>query len=177
MEVGLTETLETAITGVTVSCAVTGVPLNVAVMFAVVTELGEVVVTVKLAVVAYAGTVTLAGTVAAVLSLDSATTAPPVTAGLLKVTVPVDELPPGTLVGAKDTDEIVGLIVVTCSVPVVCVPLYEPVMFTKVLVLIALVVTVKVAVVCPAGTVTLPGTTATTGRAPLVTNMSPMAKS
>ena len=50
-------------------------------------------------------------------------------------------------------------------------------MFTNVEVLIGFVVTVKLAVICPAGTVTLLGTTATTGRAALVTNMSPMAKS
>ena len=55
------------------------------------------VVTVKVAVVAPAATVTLAGTcAAAVLPLDSVTTAPLVRAGPLKVTVPVDELPPVT---------------------------------------------------------------------------------
>ena len=44
--------------------------------------------------------VTLAGTVAAeVLLLDSETTAPPAGAGALRVTVPVEVLPPTTLVG------------------------------------------------------------------------------
>jgi hypothetical protein len=65
----------------------------------------------------------LAGTVAAALSLESATTAPPTTAGLLKVIVPVEELPPITLVGDKVTVEMFGWMAVTCSVPVVRVPL------------------------------------------------------
>jgi len=64
-----------------------------------------VVVTVKVAVVAVAATVTLAGTVAAALLLDSVTTAPPVGAALLKVTVPVDEVPPVTEVGFSVTDD------------------------------------------------------------------------
>jgi hypothetical protein len=56
-----------------------------------------VVVTVKVAVVAFAATVTLAGTcAAAVLLLDKVTTAPPIGAALLKVTVPVEELAPIT---------------------------------------------------------------------------------
>jgi len=58
------------------------------------------VVTVKLALLAPAATVTLAGTVAApVLLLVSVTTAPPVGAAPLNVTVPCDVFPPTTLVG------------------------------------------------------------------------------
>src|SRR3954451_6069333 len=54
----------------------------------------------KLALVAPAGIVTLAGTPAAVLSLlDRATTAPPSGAGALKTTVPLAALPPITLGG------------------------------------------------------------------------------
>jgi hypothetical protein len=49
------------------------------------------VFTLNVAVVALAGIVTLPGTVATrILLLDSVTTAPPVGAGPLKVTVPVD---------------------------------------------------------------------------------------
>src|SRR5437660_373350 len=60
------------------------------------------VLTVKVALAAPAGTVTLEGTVAAaVLPLESATCAPPAGAGPLSVTVPVEELPPVTLVGLK----------------------------------------------------------------------------
>jgi len=55
---------------------------------------------VKLAFAAPAGTVTLAGTVAiAMLLLESVTVAPPVGAAPLRVTVPVEAVPQGTLVG------------------------------------------------------------------------------
>jgi hypothetical protein len=60
------------------------------------------VVIVKVAVVLPAATVTLAGTVATpVLLLDKETTAPPVGAGAVRVTVPVEVLPPATLVGLR----------------------------------------------------------------------------
>src|SRR6267154_2794811 len=64
------------------------------------------VLTVKVALVAAAGTVTLEGTVAAaVLLLESATCAPPAGAGPLNVTVPVEEFPPATLVGFSASEE------------------------------------------------------------------------
>jgi len=60
----------------------------------------------KFALAAPAGTVTLEGTVAtAVLLLESVTTAPPTGAGALRVTVPVDALPAGTLVGLRLKEE------------------------------------------------------------------------
>jgi hypothetical protein len=60
--------------------------------------------TAKVAVVAFAATVTLEGTVAtAVLLLLSVTTAPPAGAGPFKVTVPVDDVPPVTVAGLKLT--------------------------------------------------------------------------
>ena len=64
------------------------------------------VLTVKDALVAPAATVTLEGTVAAVvLLLESATCAPPVGAGALSVTVPVEEFPPVTFVGFRVIEE------------------------------------------------------------------------
>ena len=67
------------------------------------------VVTVNVALLAPAATVTLAGTVAAaVLSLERETAAPPLGAGPLRVTVPVEDDPPVTLVGLSPIDESVG---------------------------------------------------------------------
>ena len=64
------------------------------------------VLTVNVALVAPAATVTLDGTLAAVvLLLESVTTAPPDGAAPLKVTVPVEEFPPVTLVGFSESDE------------------------------------------------------------------------
>ena len=58
------------------------------------------VFTVNVAVADPAGTVTLGGTVVAfVLPVERATTAPPAGADPFKVTVPVEEEPPGTDVG------------------------------------------------------------------------------
>jgi len=71
-----------------------------------------VVVTLNVTLVAPAATVTLAGTVAAVgLVFDRVTTAPPAGAGPFKVTVPVEGVPPFTLVGFMVTEAIrTGLI-------------------------------------------------------------------
>ena len=66
------------------------------------------VVTVKVALMAPAGTVTpLDGTLAAaILLLESVTWAPPAGAGPLSVTVPVEDCaPPTTLVGFSVSDE------------------------------------------------------------------------
>ena len=61
---------------------------------------------VNVAVLAPARTVTLAGAVAAaVLLLERLTTAPPVGAGPFRVTLPVEEVPPITLVGFRVTDK------------------------------------------------------------------------
>ena len=76
-------------------------------MVADVTTVTTVVVTENVAVDCPAATVTLAGTAAAVLLLPSVTTAPPVGATALNVTVPVEPAPPVTLVGFNDTEEIV----------------------------------------------------------------------
>jgi len=66
------------------------------------------VVIVKVAPVAPAGTVTLEGTVAAVALLESVTCAPLAGAGPLSVTVPVEELPPVTFEGLSVSEERVG---------------------------------------------------------------------
>ena len=63
------------------------------------------VVTAKVALVAPAGTVTLAGTVATpVLLLERETAAPPLGAGALNVTSPEAGEPPTTLLGVRLTE-------------------------------------------------------------------------
>ena len=72
-------------------------------------KLTALVETVKVALVAPAATVTAAGTVAvAVFELLSATEAPPAGAAADSVTVPVDGLPPATVVGLSVSVESVG---------------------------------------------------------------------
>jgi len=114
------------------------------------------VVAVNVAVVAPAATTTDPGTVTAALFELRVTVVPPVGAGPLMVTVPVELVPPATLAGLKLSALITG--VVTVRVAVAEVPLKAPVIvevpFT------ANVVTVKVAVVAPAATVTEAGTVA-----------------
>jgi hypothetical protein len=122
-----------------------------------------VVVTENVAVVCPAATVTLAGTAAAVLLLPSVTTAPPVGATAVNVTVPSELVPPVTLVGLNDTEETVTGTATGLTVRV-ALPLLVPdvpVMVTVVTVVTAVVVTENVAVVWPAATVTLAGTAAT----------------
>jgi hypothetical protein len=65
----------------------------------------KLVVTVKVAVVDPAGTVTCTGTYAIVPVVHSATTMPPAGAALLRVTVPVDDVAEVTLIGLTETDE------------------------------------------------------------------------
>lgn len=114
--------------------------------------------TVKVTDVAFPGTVTLAGTLAAaVLLLDSVTRAPAAGAGPVKVTVPVEEVPPITETGFKLT--VVRVAATTVNV-VVRVVLKVPEIVGEVVVPTPLVVTVKVADVALAGTVTLAGTLA-----------------
>jgi len=73
------------------------------VIVAVAAVVTALVVTLNVADELPAATVTVAGTVTDGLSSARVTTAPPVGAGALNVTVPVEELPPTTLVGFSDT--------------------------------------------------------------------------
>jgi len=85
------------------------VPLYEAEIVAVVEAGTTEVLTGKVALVAPAGTVTVEGTPAAPLSVDSRTNAPPAGAGPLSVTMPIgDCAPPTTLVGVSAREETVG---------------------------------------------------------------------
>ena len=122
------------------------------------------VFTVKLALVAPAGTNTLEGTRATPLLLESATVTPPAGAGALSVTVPVEVCrPPITLVGLSVSDESVttgGGAGATVIEAVLVAPPQAAEMVTAVDAVTALVLTVNVALVAPAATVTLEGTLA-----------------
>jgi hypothetical protein len=61
----------------------------------------DTVATVKLALVCPAATVTLAGTVAAALLRDSVTIVPPLGAAAVSLTVPVELVPPVTVLGLR----------------------------------------------------------------------------
>ncbi len=77
-------------------------------MLAVVFEVTVTVFTVKVTDVAPAGIVTVAGRVALVESDANVMVSPPVGAGPVRVTVPVDEVPPVTDVGLSVTESSVG---------------------------------------------------------------------
>lgn len=117
-----------------------------------------VVVKVKVAVVIFAPTVTLTGTCAApALLLDNATTAPPDGAGPLRVTVPVDELPPSTEAGFMEIETGWGALTVRMAV---CVVPSVAEMSADVFVATGLVTIAKLAVVWPATMVAVAGTCA-----------------
>jgi hypothetical protein len=108
-------------------------------------------------IVAPAGTVTEAGTVALGLLLESVTKAPPAGADPFILTVfPAVEPPPTTDVGAKVTPETRSG--VTLRVAVLVTPLYDAEIVTVVVVETAVVVMRNVTLFAPAGTVTEAGT-------------------
>lgn len=87
--------------GFTVSVALRLIPPKEPEMLTAVEAVTEPVVTVKVALMAPAVTVTLAGTVAAVELAESDTSVPPDGAALVSVTVPCATPPPVTLVGVS----------------------------------------------------------------------------
>jgi hypothetical protein len=123
------------------------------------------VFTVNDALLSPAGMNTLLGTLAAPLLLERMTCTPPAGAGALNVTVPLEDCkPPTTLVGFSVSEVSVGAgggTGCTVSEAVRLTPPYAPEMVTAVDAATALVLTVNVALVAPAATVTLAGTRAT----------------
>jgi hypothetical protein len=169
---GLTDTPDSAAgagdeDGVTIIGAERVTPPHVPEIVDDVEAVTDVVATVKLAVVEPAATVTLAGTEVAVELSESETSAPPLGAAALSVTVPLDELPPTTLLGLTDTDESDALgggeepAVISSSACFPGLPARSAKMFMLNCELTGLVTMVKVALVAPAGTVTLDGIVAT----------------
>jgi hypothetical protein len=171
-EAGVTETADSAAgagddAGVTIIGAERVTPPHVPEIVDDVEAVTDVVAMVKLALVDPAATVTLAGTEVAVELSESETNAPPLGAAALSVTVPLDELPPTTLLGLTDTDESAALgggeapAVISSSACFPGLPARSAKMFMLNCELTGLVTMVKVALVAPAGMVTLDGIVAT----------------
>jgi hypothetical protein len=155
-EVGESE-IDARVAAVSVSVAVLAPPRFPVIVTRLVAETPAVVM-LNVAEVAPEGTVTDVGTVALVLLEESVTTAPPVPAWPLRVTVPVEEFPPITDVGDTDTVERAAGVMVNVatwlaplSVAVICAAVDEET---------PVVVTVNVVVLDPAGIVTELGTVA-----------------
>lgn len=153
-------TLESAaeVAVVIVKDAVADVAPRVDVITELVFAVTAMVVTVNVAVLAPAATVTEAGTLALVMLDLSATTSPPVGATPFRVTVPVEGVPPTTEIGDRETLLRVGAVMARLAVAEV-----DPrvaVIVADVAAETAAVVTVNVAVVAPAATVTEVGTVA-----------------
>src|SRR5712692_4091659 len=152
--------------GVIVSRAVLVRPPKLAEIVAEVDAVTDTVVTVNVALVAPAGTVTLplTGTLATALLLDRVTSAPPVGAVALNVTVATEELPPTTLVGFSARPETVrgggGAGGVTVSRAEVLPVAIVAVIVTAVDAVTGKAEAVNVALLLPARTVTFTGTVA-----------------
>ncbi len=147
-----------SVAGLMVSVPVFVDPPCVPWMVAVVTEETALVVTVKVAEVAPADTVTDAGTVALVVLLESDTVVPPGPAAPFSVAVPTAVAPPVTVDGETLMLKSVAASIV--NVACCCLPFSVPVIVAGVLAETAVVVTVKVAEVAPGNTRTDGGTVA-----------------
>jgi hypothetical protein len=99
--VGFNVTVVTANAGVMFTEACPESDPSAAVIVAAVFEVTDEVVTVNVAVVLPAGTVTLLGTLAELLLLESVITVPPEGAAMVRVTVPVELRPAATVVGFR----------------------------------------------------------------------------
>jgi hypothetical protein len=139
-------------------------PPNAAEIVATDDAVTAVVEIVKVALVDPAGTVTLAGSDAALELSETETSAPPLGAAALSLTVPVADVPPTTAVGLNATDEsaAVGDGGFTPSAAN-SVELPSVAASCTVVPALANVVMLKVALVAPTATVTLEGTLAAPG--------------
>jgi hypothetical protein len=145
---------------VIVKVVVTDTDERVAVIVTDVCEVTVPVVTLNVALVEPAGTVTLAGTVAAASLSESVTAIPPEGAGPVKVTVPVVEeaLVPVTVLGLRLTEATVGGLTVRVALADEL-PKVAPIV-AAVAVVTAVVVIWNVAEVAPPATFTELGTVA-----------------
>jgi hypothetical protein len=125
---------------------------------AVVVELTPLVETAKGALAWPAGTVTEPGTVAAWAPLERLTMTPPAPAGPDSTTVPVDGLPPVTLVGFKLSETSVAAVIVRFADWDT--PFNEPVIAAVVVEFTGLVDTENLALDFPAAMLTEPGAVA-----------------
>jgi len=154
--------------GVTVSVVVRLTPPKVAVIVTLVFAVTAEVLTPKVALELPAATVTLAGTETTdVFALLSVTTAPPLGAAPVNVTVPCAVVPPTTDVGLTLTADRLAVVVVdggvTVNVVVRVMPAYVAVIVILVFAVTDDVLTPKGALEVPAATVTLAGTETTEG--------------
>ena len=153
-------TVVTANAGVMFTWACPASDPSVAVIVATVFEVTDDVVTLNVAVVLPAATVTLLGTLAELLLLESVITAPPEGAAAVRVRVPVELAPPTTVVGFRVSVEITGpqeLLEFTVKLLVACAPPDCAKICTVWLVVVHIVPMEKFRLVWPAGTVTVTG--------------------
>jgi hypothetical protein len=166
-------TREATVGAWTVNVAVGEEPLKVAWMVAVVLLATATVPMLNCALVWPAGTVTVAGTVAALLLLESVTPSPPAAAALDKVTVPVTPVPPTVVLLLSATELTMGAVIFAVAV---CEELLKLAVMVAVTVEVTgAVVTVKPTLVAPAGTVTVAGTWAAALLLESVTASPPVA--